>query len=137
MSRISVGVDYMIVSLVSGRQEFRFMAEFFLFPLFQVFEGLKPSDKFEKTLDYRWDIFTSHLRLVKLIILAIIGSSILSSADGLLDMTSGGSASSSQRASLTREVDFGTACQTCRRSCAPAPLNATCRCPSSAGRPTR
>lgn len=59
------------------------------------------------------------------------------SADGLLDMTSGGSASSSRRASLTREVDFGTACRTCRRSCAPARLNATCRCPSSAGRPTR
>lgn len=48
----------MVVSVVSDRQECS------LFLLFQVFEGLKPSDKFEKTLDYRWDIFTSHLRLV-------------------------------------------------------------------------
>lgn len=45
----------MVVSVVSDRQECS------LFPLFQVFEGLKPSDKFEKTLDYRWDIFTFHL----------------------------------------------------------------------------
>lgn len=37
---------------------------FLLFLLFQVFEGLKPSDKFEKTLDYRLEIFTSLLRLV-------------------------------------------------------------------------
>lgn len=57
--------------------------------------------------------------------------------DGLLDMTSGGNVSSLQRGSLTREVDSGTACPTCRRSCAPAPLNVTCLCPSSAGRPTR
>lgn len=32
---------------------------FKLFSLFQVFEGLKPSDKFEKTLDYRLDMFSS------------------------------------------------------------------------------
>lgn len=35
------------------------LISFYPFPLFQVFEGLKPSDKFEKTLDYRLDIFTS------------------------------------------------------------------------------
>lgn len=57
--------------------------------------------------------------------------------DGLLAMTSGGNVSSLQRESLTREVDFGTAWQTCLRSFAPAQLNVTCLCPSSAVRPTR
>lgn len=118
----------------------------FVFLFLQVFEGLKPSDKFEKTLDYRCTFFarargsfylSREFDCYSRSISSKCTTSPSGFPDGLLAMTSGGNVSLSQRASLTREVAFGTAWQTCLRSFAPARPNVTCPCLSSAARPTR
>ena len=113
----------------------------FLYLSLQVYEGLKPSDKFEKTLDYRCIFRLASLARVSDMsrMNMTLKSTLfrLGLSDGRLGMTSGGSVSSSQRESLIREVDFGTAWQTCLRNFAPARLSVPCLCRSSAARPTR
>ena len=118
----------------------------------QVYEGLKPSDKFEKTLDYRYNSPCLYIpntphnptrdmipsRPPSGITRSVTSSSLVcGSSGGPLGTISGGSASSSQKASSTKGAASGTVWRTCLRSCAPARESAPCLCRSSRAHPTR